>query len=223
MPTLEERLEMLERAQSAMKLEQIYDVRQLDQRITALHEQIAEQRKRLSEQELAIGRLGQTIDAKFDGLMKVLVQHSNALNARMDAQDRSLHQHFAAIDRNFAAINGRFTQIDDRFTQMDGQFAQIDDRFTQMDGRFTQIDDRFTQMDGRFAQIDDRFTQIDDRFTRLEKQIDQQTVEIKAKFETSDLYATRTWGVVQSQEQDIREVKERLGQIVNLLTAKPEE
>jgi uncharacterized coiled-coil protein SlyX len=167
MPTLEERLEMLERALSAMKLEQIYDVRQLDQRITALHEQIAEQRKRLSEQEQAIGRLEQTIDAKFDGLMKVLVQHSNALNARLDAQNSSLHQNFATIDRNFAAI--------------------------------------------------------DARFTRLEDQINQQTIEIKAKFETSDLYATRTWGVVQSQEQDIREVKERLGQIVNLLTGKPEE
>ncbi len=181
MPTLEERLEMLERAQSAMKLEQIYDVRQLDQRITALHEQIAEQRKRLSEQEQAIGRLGQTIDAKFDGLMKVLVQHSNALNARMDAQDKSLHQNFAAIDQRFAAI------------------------------------------DQNFATIGQNFAAVDARFTRLEDQINQQTVEIKAKFETSDLYATRTWGVVQSQEQDIREVKERLGQIVNLLTGKPEE
>jgi predicted nucleic acid-binding Zn-ribbon protein len=138
MPALEERLEMLERALSAMKLEHIYDVRQLDERITALHEQIAEQRKRLSEQEQAIGRLEQTIDTKFDGLMKVMVQHSNALNARMDAQDSYLHQNFAAIDA---------------------------------------------------------------RFTRLEDQINQQTIEIKAKFETSDFYATRTWGVVQSQEQ----------------------
>jgi predicted nucleic acid-binding Zn-ribbon protein len=188
MPTLEERLEALEHALSAMKSEHIYDVRQLDERISALHEQIAEQRKRLSEQEQAIGRLGQTIDAKFDGLMKVLVQHSNAVNARLDAQDSYLRQNFATVDA----------------------------RFTQIDGRFTQMDDRLTQIDGRF-------TQVDDRFTRLEKQIDQQTVEIKAKFETSDLYATRTWGVVQSQEQDIREVKERLGQIVNLLTGKPEE
>ncbi len=42
MPTLEERLEVLERAQSAMKIEQIYDVRQLDERITALHRQLAQ-------------------------------------------------------------------------------------------------------------------------------------------------------------------------------------
>ena len=202
MPTLEERLEVLERALSAMKLEHIYDVRQLDERISALHEQIAEQRKRLSEQERAIGRLEQTIDAKFDGLMKVLVQHSNALNARMDAQDKSLHQHFAAIDARFTAVDQHFTAIDQNFAAVGQNFAAIDQNF---------------------AAVGQNFASIDARFTRLEDQINQQTVEIKAKFETSDLYATRTWGVVQSQEQNIREVKEHLSQLVTLLTEKSEE
>jgi hypothetical protein len=152
MPTLEERLEVLERALSAMKIEHIYDVRQLDERISALHQQLAEQRQRLAEQ----GQLGQTIGVKLDGLMQVLVQQGNTVNARFDA-------------------------------------------------------------------IDQKFVAVDARFTGLEERIDRQTVEIRAKFETSDLYATRTWGVVQSQEQNIREVKERLGQIVNLLTEKPGE
>jgi uncharacterized coiled-coil protein SlyX len=142
MPTLEERLEMLERALSAMKIEHIYDVRQLDQRITALHEQIAEQRKRLSEQEQAVGRLGQTIDAKFDGLMKLMIQHSNALNARMDAQDKSLHQHFAAIDQHFAAIDARMDAQDSYLHQ---NFAAIDARFTQIDTRFTRLEDQINQ------------------------------------------------------------------------------
>ncbi len=162
MPTLEERLEVLERAQSAMKIEQIYDVRQLDERISALHQQLAEQRKRLAEQGQAISQLGQTIDAKLDGLMQVLVQQANTVNARFDAID----QKFVAIDQKFAAVDARFTSLEER--------------------------------------------------------IDRQTVEIKARFETSDLYVTRTWGVVQSQEQDVRTVKERLDQIVNLLTGKPE-
>jgi uncharacterized coiled-coil protein SlyX len=162
MPTLEERLEVLERAQSAMKIEQIYDVRQLDERITALHRQLAEQRKRLDEQGQAISQLGQTIDVKLDGLMQVLVQQANTVNARFDAID----QKFIAIDQKFAAVDARFTSLEER--------------------------------------------------------IDRQTVEIKAKFETSDLYATRTWGVVQSQQQDIHTMKERLDQIVNLLTSKPE-
>jgi uncharacterized coiled-coil protein SlyX len=162
MPTLEERLEVLERAQSAMKIEQIYDVRQLDERITALHRQLAEQRKRLDEQGQAISQLGQTIDVKLDGLMQVLVQQ------------------FAAVDTRFDAV------------------------------------------DQKFVAVDARFDAIDARFTGLEEQIDRQTVEIKARFETSDLYATRTWGVVQSQQQDIHTVKERLDQVVNLLTSKPE-
>ena len=155
MPTLEERLEVLERALSAMKIEHIYDVRQLDERISALHQQLAEQRKRLAEQDQAISQLGQTIDAKFDGLMQVLVQQANTVNARFDSMDQ-------------------------------------------------------------------KFVAVDARFTQLEERIDRQTVEIKARFETSELYATRTWGVVQSQEQDIRTVKERLDQIINLLTSKPE-
>ncbi len=170
MPTLEERLEVLERAQSAMKIEQIYDVRQLDERITALHRQLAEQRQRLDEQGQAISQLGQTIDVKLDGLMQVLVQHANTVNARFDA-----------------------------------------------------IDQKFIAVDARFDAMDQKFVAVDARFTGLEERIDRQTVEIKARFETGDLYATRTWGVVQSQEQDIHTVKERLDQIVNLLTGKPEE
>jgi len=176
MPTLEERLEVLERAQSAMKIEQIYDVRQLDERITALHRQLAEQRQRLDEQGQAISQLGQTIDVKLDGLMQVLVQ----------------------------------------------QFAAVGARFDVMDQRFAAVDTRFDAIDARFTQIDQKFVAVDARFTGLEEQIDRQTVEIRAKFETSDLYATRTWGVVQSQEQNIHTIKERLDQVVNLLTGKPE-
>ena len=176
MPTLEERLEVLERAQSAMKIEQIYDVRQLDERITALHRQLAEQRQRLDEQGQAISQLGQTIDVKLDGLMQVLVQ----------------------------------------------QFAAVGARFDIMDQRFVAVDTRFDAIDARFTQIDQKFVAVDARFTGLEEQIDRQTVEIRAKFETSDLYATRTWGVVQSQEQDIHTIKERLDQVVNLLTGKPD-
>ena len=184
MPTLEERLEVLERAQSAMKIEQIYDVRQLDERISALHQQLAEQRKRLAEQGQAISQLGQTIEAKFDGLMQVLVQQFAAVGARFDAMDQ---------------------------------------KFVAVDARFDAIDQRFAAVDARFDAIDQKFVAVDARFTSLEERMDRQTVEIRARFETSDRYATRTLGVVQSQEQDIHTIKERLDQIVNLLTGKPEE
>ena len=51
MPTLEERLEALERALSTIRAEQISDIRQLDERISALHQQVADQRRRLSERD----------------------------------------------------------------------------------------------------------------------------------------------------------------------------
>ncbi len=59
MPTLEERLEALERALSTIRAEQISDIRQLDERISALHQQVAEQRRRLSERD-------QDLQQKFD-------------------------------------------------------------------------------------------------------------------------------------------------------------
>lgn len=198
MPTLEERLEVLERAQSAMKIEQIYDVRQLDERITALHRQLAEQRQRLDEQGQAISQVGQTIDMKLDGLMQVLVQQ-------------------------FAAVGARFDVMDQKFAAVGARFDAMDQKFVAVDARFDAMDQKFVAVDTRFDAIDQKFVTVDARFTGLEERIDQQTVEIRAKFEASDLYATRTWGVVQLQEQDIHTVKERLDQIVNLLTGKPEE
>jgi seryl-tRNA synthetase len=43
-----------------------------------------------------------------------------------------------------------------------------------------------------------------------QKKHDQLTTNIKQKFDASDHYATRTWGLVQEQERDIREMKGRL-------------
>jgi len=211
MPTLEERLEVLERALSAMKIEHIYDVRQLDERITALHRQLAEQRQRLDEQGQALSQLGQMIDVKLDGLMQVLVQQFAAVGARFDVID----QKFVAVDASFDAMDQKFVAVDTRFDAMDQRFIGVDTRFDAMDQRFIAVDARFDAMDQKFAAVDARFT-------GLEERIDRQTVEIRDRFETSDLYATRTWGVVQSQEQDIHTIKERLDQVVNLLTGRPE-
>jgi predicted RNase H-like nuclease (RuvC/YqgF family) len=115
MPTLEERLEVLERALSAMKIEHIYDVRQLDERVTALHRQLAEQRQRLDEQGQAISQLGQTIDVKLDGLMQVLVQQFAAVGARFDA-----------MDQKFVAGDARFTGLEER---IDRQTVEIKAKF----------------------------------------------------------------------------------------------
>src|SRR6266852_270049 len=161
MPTLEERLEALERALSTIRAEQISDIRQLDERISALHQQVAEQRRRLSERD-------QDLQQKFDSLATVLTQQ------------------FSAIHQQFGAINARFDA-------QDQQFGAINARF-----------------DAQDTSLHQHFTSIDARFSRLDQRIGQQTADIKQKFETSDLYATRTWGVVQEQERDIQEIKGHL-------------
>jgi hypothetical protein len=91
-----------------------------------------------------------------------------------------------------------------------------------LDGLMQVLVQQANTVNACFDAIDQKFVAVDARFTSLEELIDRQTVEITAKFETSALYVTRTWGVVQSQEQDIHTVKERLDQVVNLLTGKPE-
>jgi chromosome segregation ATPase len=161
MPTLEERLEALERALSTIRAEQISDIRQLDERISALHQQVAEQRRRLSERD-------QDLQQKFDSLATVLTQQFSAI-----------HQHFGAINARFDAQDQHFGAINARFDAQDTSLHQ-------------------------------HFTSIDAQFSRLDQRIGQQTGDIKQKFETSDLYATRTWGVVQEQERDIQAIKGHL-------------
>jgi hypothetical protein len=60
-------------------------------------------------------------------------------------------------------------------------------------------------MDARLFQ---HVTSLDARLSRREQRGEFQTSEIKAKFETTDLYAARTWGVVYEQQRAIREMKE---------------
>jgi exonuclease VII large subunit len=120
MPTLEERLQELERALSVMRSEHILDIKQLSERVDILQQQIIEQQRRVSEQ-------GQSMHQRFDTL------------------ERALSQQFAIVNQSLL---------------------------------------------------------------RLEQQGKQQTDEIKAKFESVDLFAARTWGLAQEQERDIRTMKE---------------
>ncbi|MBV9691681.1 MAG: hypothetical protein JO202_18445 [Ktedonobacteraceae bacterium] len=61
------------------------------------------------------------------------------------------------------------------------------------------------------------FTSLDTRLSTLEQRVDFQTSELKAKFETSDMYAGKTWGVVYGQQGDIREVKQDIKGITGRL------
>ena len=168
MATLEERLQKLEHAQSVLRDEHISDIKQLNERIDALEQQIIEQRRRMTEQE------------------------------------QSTHQRFDSLEK---ALSTQFTNIDQRFDSLEKALAQ----------RFASIDQHFASIDQQFATMNQQFAQMHQSLLRLEQQNRQQTEEIKAKFEVSDHFATRTWGVVQEQQRDIRALKEFNQTILNRL------
>jgi chromosome segregation ATPase len=131
MPTLEERLVALERALATMKGEQVADIQQLDERMSALHQQIAEQRRRIAEREQDTQHANQAIadmHQQVDGLVSVLTQQFSAvhqqfaaINARFDATDTSLYQHFTSIATNFRQMDSRF---DEQSHALRAQFAE---------------------------------------------------------------------------------------------------
>ena len=55
-------------------------------------------------------------------------------------------------------------------------------------------------------------------FSRLEQQVKQQTDAIRDKFETSDHFATRTWGVVYKQDGNINDIKQDTGILKEQIT-----
>src|SRR5437870_2350523 len=89
MPTIEERLEALERMLPALSAERTPESRELEARvyeqIDALRLQLAEQQRRLSTQDQATGQLGQQIGQRFDRLEKALTYQFNAINQQFSS------------------------------------------------------------------------------------------------------------------------------------------
>jgi len=87
--------------------------------------------------------------------------------------------------------------------------AQLSERVDELQQQITEQQRRIAgqgqSMHQRFDTLEKALSQ---QFSQLEQQGRQQTDEIKAKFEVSDHFAARTWGLVQEQERDIRTVKE---------------
>ena len=177
MPTLEERLAILERLASDMRSEHISDIQQLYERISILQQQLVEQKKRLADHE-------QGTQQKFDGLVTVLMQqfknmdtHFVNLDQRMDKLDQraaKTEQWMVSIkegldnanlyavmtrgivekqDENIRAIRGRLDMIDGKISKID----QIDSKVNQLDDRIGQMD---SKMDDRFGEHAALLTQI---------------------------------------------------------------
>jgi chromosome segregation ATPase len=107
MPTLEElaeRVAALERALPALRRELI-DTKPVEDRLSVLRQELAEQQRRLSAQE-------QSTQQKFETLTDVIFQQAQALsqqlgtiNARFEAQETNIKTRFETQEAN---INARF-------------------------------------------------------------------------------------------------------------------
>jgi len=138
------------------------------------------------------------------------------LSERIDALEQQIIEQRRRMSEQEQTIHQRFDSLEKALSY---QFANIDQRFTNIDQQFVNIDRRFTNIDQQFANIAQSISQLQQSFLRLEQQSRQQTEEIKAKFEMSDHFATRTWGVVQEQQRDIRAMKEHNQTILNRFDA----
>ena len=219
---IEERLEALECALSVMRIEQIANVRQLDERISILHQQVAEQRRRLSEREQDFQQMKQLITdthQRVEGLTSVLTLQFRAINARFDEQEARLGTQVASIN---ARIDEQEKQMgirfDDQEKRIEARFdtqekwigARFDAQETWINMRFDAQEQRMERMEARFDAQDLRFDTLEAQFSWLERQLDHWMIEIREKFDASDHYATVTRGIVEAHELDIREVKSRL-------------
>src|SRR6266700_1861317 len=201
---IEERLEALECALSVMRIEQIANVRQLDERISILHQQVAEQRRRLSEREQDFQQMKQLITdthQRVEGLTSVLTLQFRAINARFDEQEARLGTQVASIN---ARIDEQEKQMGIRF---DDQEKRIEARFDTQEkwigARFDAQEQRMERMEARFDAQDLRFDTLEAQFSWLERQLDHWMIEIREKFDASDHYATVTRGIVEAHELDI--------------------
>jgi len=127
-------------------------------------------------------------------------------------------EHISDIKQLGERVNELQQQITEQRRRMSEQEESIHQRFDSLEKalshQFATIDQNFSQLIQGFAQLNQGFSQLNQSFLRLEQQGRQQTDEIKAKFDMSDHFAARTWGVVQEQERDMRTTKENVQTIL---------
>jgi chromosome segregation ATPase len=88
-------------------------------------------------------------------------------------------------------------QLGERITSLQQQIEEQKRRTSEQGQRTTTLEKALSQ----------QFAVMGQSFLHLEQQIEQQTLALKQKFEASDHFAGRTWGLAQEQERDIREIK----------------
>jgi chromosome segregation ATPase len=177
MPTLEERLEALERER-----------RRIDEQIVALRQQIAEQNRRRVEQEQA---LEQSISKKFDGLMQVIVENGSAINqaitTRFDALNTRIDEQVAT---QTATVNTRFDEqtraIRSQFEDTNMAVTALTVTVNAQGQNIRTIKNDISTMKEQVADLKQDNASFYSRFDRIDRSFDQQDQEIKALNRRSD-------------------------------------
>jgi chromosome segregation ATPase len=133
MPTIEERLQALEREHQTLEQE---------------HTQL---KKTIELQTIAIGALVnkatlEKLNEKYDKLFDTLMAHDRLTNERLgDIQNQLIEQD--------GKIVGLQTEMRQHFNEADQRFNKLDQRFDEADQRFNKLDQRFTALETTLAQI----------------------------------------------------------------------
>jgi predicted nucleic acid-binding Zn-ribbon protein len=146
MQTLEERLEALERALSTIKAEQIPDIRQLEERISVLQQQVAEQRKRISEHE-------QGIQQTLVRGTTLLTQHFTSLDARFSRLEQQIDARF---DAQTTALRAQFEETNVAVTTVTVTAGQQGQDIRTIKEDIRGLSDRFDVQEGKLDQILER-------------------------------------------------------------------
>lgn len=165
MPTLENELESLKQALSVLQSRHISDVKQLNDRIDRVQQQIDEQRKRLFDQ-------GVLVTQRFDALEKALVQQFDVINQnflRLEQQGKrqteELKEKFAASDSFAATTYGLVLKNQDEIRVLNERLTDLD-----VNQRFADLNQ---EMYSGFESIGKRLDTHDRQFEAQGQKLDQ--------------------------------------------------
>jgi hypothetical protein len=178
MPTLEERLEVLEGALSLLRIERVPNVKQLEEqlneRINALQQEIAEQKRRLSEQGQRFTSLEKALSQQFSILNQTLAQNFITINAQFDNQTRVTQRQFEDTNMALTALTVTVRLQGQDIRTLKEEVQGIPDLFEaleqNMNGRFEAQDRRFEAQDKHFETLE---RNVNSRFETQDKKLDQ--------------------------------------------------
>ena len=191
MPTLEDRLEALERALSILQSERISDQRQFD-----------EHKRRLAGQEQGM----QYINQSFDGLKKALNVQFNAIDAHYTRLGQQQDQLFVDIIDKFDGVNDVAITTWKGFQKQERDIREIKGRLERVDDRISSVLQDIAELDIKFDHQSKQLNQQGQDIKSLSTRLDEQGQDIKALSVRLDEQGQQ----LSQQGQDIKSLSTRL-------------